>query len=157
MQRCVKRVGRRLFCVRDRVGFLLLMPDGVLRLLLFQGRLLSRRLPCLRKGQLLRKGTRLTISCLIPFRSGMRLRRRFLLFLGIVFLSCVLCLGVCFDMCFSGGCVSRVRVRGFWGVLWLVFCDWLNRILFLCLDGVGFLVLGISDFVVFWGLKWVMG
>ena len=40
----------------------------------------------------------------------------------IVFLACILCLGVCFDMCFSGGCVSRVRVRGFWGVLWLVFC-----------------------------------
>lgn len=37
----------------------------------------------------------------------------------IVFLACILCLGVCFDW----GCVSRVQLQVVLWVLWLVFCD----------------------------------
>ena len=69
----------------------------------------------------------------------------------------MLCLGFCFDMCFGEGCVSRVHVHGVLRVLWVVFCVGFKWILFLSCIGVGFLVLGFSDFVVFLGLNWVMG
>ncbi len=64
----------------------------------------------------------------------------FLLFFCSGFRAWLLCWGV-IDKCFARVCVSRVQIRGFLGVLWLIFCVCSCRILFLCGEGVDFFVL----------------